>query len=583
MLDSLLFATKQRPYVLFLLLTILIWLNSFHSGTINLDTPWLVENNIILQEASLDSLGKIFFDFSIGTRLSLGAEYLPIRDLSVMLDFLFFGESWVFHHFHSLFWYLLAGFFLLKLAFHILGENTLTWLGVFSFMVHPTHVESVVWLASRKDLLSLALGFWGLLSYVKNQRIFAPTVLFLLAYWAKNTAIIFPPLLVCYTLLIARESPYSFSWWRKWSGLVIGFSAGLFLTMRTGKMVAMFAERRGENLLEGISIASQSWLQYAQMLLFPDSLSLLYSEPIANISTAAFLGFGLVSLGIFLLGYCLMAKHFRASFFLLWMGISFLPISQITPIQNLIADRYLLLPSAGFCLLISIPRYQRLQEKLLLSWAILLSFFTIQRIPLFHSSLSIWLDVTEKQPQVSRGWTSTIFLLQEMGDTEAAKNQLTKAFYQLPNHPALLQSQGNLALSAGDQELALESFSSAWSRDKELRKSANNLVVLYQQQGNFSKAIEIARELTTIHPLYANGWNTLGAAGIGSRDLTLAADALEKAYSLEPYSTSILSNLGDLHYLQQDYSKAQYFWLQTLQLAPNHEHAQQGLNAIQDK
>ena len=52
----------------------------------------------------------IFGDLSTATRLTLGAEYLPIRDISVLIDFSLFGTSWGFHHLHSLLWLLISAF-----------------------------------------------------------------------------------------------------------------------------------------------------------------------------------------------------------------------------------------------------------------------------------------------------------------------------------------------------------------------------------------------------------------------------------------------------------------------------------------
>ena len=49
-----------------------------------------------------------------------------------------------------------------------------------------------------------------------------------------------------------------------------------FFTMKTGKMVAMFAERRGETFLEGLSIASQLGINTLTYVI-SNSLSLLYS------------------------------------------------------------------------------------------------------------------------------------------------------------------------------------------------------------------------------------------------------------------------------------------------------------------
>lgn len=58
-------------------------------GLVNYDDPWLVNDNWIVQHPSLHT---IVFDLGVETRATLGAEYLPVRDLSMALDFAMWGH-----------------------------------------------------------------------------------------------------------------------------------------------------------------------------------------------------------------------------------------------------------------------------------------------------------------------------------------------------------------------------------------------------------------------------------------------------------------------------------------------------------
>ena len=55
----------------------------------------------------------------------------------------------------------------------------------------------------------------------------------------------------------------------KWIPIAIPLAVGLWLTLKIGSSVAMFAEPRGSTPLETLNIASQTWLQYASMLFTP--------------------------------------------------------------------------------------------------------------------------------------------------------------------------------------------------------------------------------------------------------------------------------------------------------------------------
>ena len=77
-------------------------------GLVTFEDPWLIRDNWIVQDASWSSLRTIFFDLDSPRRFTLAPEYLPIRDLSVLLDFAIWRD-----------W--LGGFHLTNLALYLAG------------------------------------------------------------------------------------------------------------------------------------------------------------------------------------------------------------------------------------------------------------------------------------------------------------------------------------------------------------------------------------------------------------------------------------------------------------------------------
>ena len=150
---SILWKSPFRAYLLLLVIGVVVWADAIHSGYIHLDSPWLVIENPVLATGSFDTLPQIFIDMSFSGRIDLGAEYLPIRDISVLLDFAIFGDKWQWHHFTNVALYLLSCLLLLRIFAEFFGKTTKAWIVGLLFCIHPLHIESVIWLASRKDVL----------------------------------------------------------------------------------------------------------------------------------------------------------------------------------------------------------------------------------------------------------------------------------------------------------------------------------------------------------------------------------------------------------------------------------------------
>ena len=118
-----------------------------------LDDPWLVRDNVLLHDLSFESLWRAFGDFSWEQRYRLGAEYLPIRDLSVMLDYALYGDWVGGQHLTQVLLYAGTCAVLATLALALFQNRALAWLTGVLFTTHPAHVEVVAWLSERKGVL----------------------------------------------------------------------------------------------------------------------------------------------------------------------------------------------------------------------------------------------------------------------------------------------------------------------------------------------------------------------------------------------------------------------------------------------
>ncbi len=583
-------ARPWLPYAALLLAGLLAWQGSVHSGTVNFDTPWLVTDNPILSTGQLRWIPTILWDMERGTRLVLGAEYLPVRDLTVLADFALFGSCWACHHAVNLGWYLLGCLLFLALAERLLGKGPRAWLAAGLFALHPLHVESVAWLANRKDVVSLAFFMLATLLWLERRRwrwgLGLSLLCTALAVWSKNTAIVLPGVLVALSLLVERQDPRKARWWLQWLpfGLLVG--ACLAVSLSLGDLVAMYAPTRGGSLASALLLECRVLLIYLRMLVLPVGLSAVYIEPpllpLAHPASLASLALVLALLAAIPLAArrAPMAALGLACFFL-----TLLPVSQLVPIQNLMADRYLLLPSAGLALLLASlwPADLRGRSRLALvlpGLALLgLGVGTAQRCLVWRDSVALWSDTSAKAP-TSRVQRSLSGALVEAGRTPEAERVLRQALTERPDDAVLLEGLGWVRLKLGYSEEAEALFRRALDQDPSLRKASSNLISLLVPSDRAAEAAELGEILVAAHPLYAQGWNNLGSARLQLDDLQGAAQAFERALELDPFYALPACNLGVVGWRARNGDAARRWFQRCLELDADNAMALRALERL---
>ncbi|HVZ32973.1 MAG TPA: hypothetical protein VG963_11135, partial [Polyangiaceae bacterium] len=331
-------------------LVIVLYLPSIPGDFLAYDDPWLVENNPILKFPLGAALRSIFFDLDFYTRFSLGAEYLPLRDVSYWIDRAL-GLGAPAMRAEQVFIYIAAvllvrAALLLNLRSRIAAEVV-----TLCFALHPVHVESVAWIAGRKDVLALFFIAAALRAYeAPGRRSWAAVPLLVLAYFSKSMSIVACGLLLAQDL-IARRRP-------RWGVLsVSALLAVLSLQLHgmVGARVSMLSGPLAGDRATAWRTMGHVWLRYLQVLAWPPKLALMHEVPRpVTWDAASLLGWGLIAAGA--LAGVLWLRRGKPLVLAcwLWTVVPLVPVSQVlVPLQNVMADRYLWLSVFGVGLLLA--------------------------------------------------------------------------------------------------------------------------------------------------------------------------------------------------------------------------------------
>lgn len=299
------------------------------------------------------------------------ANWHPLTWISHMLDCQLFGLEPGAAHFHNVLLHGAAG----TLLFLLLNRITRsTWRSAFVaalFLWHPMHVESVAWIAERKDVLSAFYFMATLIAYViyveqkshsrtkplTRSRLYyvAAIILFALGLLAKPMLVTLPFVLLLLdawplgrltntsaAALIKEKIPFFL--------LAIAISVITFFAQRAGGAVVKLdafplTDRIGNSLI--------AYTRYLQKLLWPSDLSFFYIMPPqvdwAFVASA-------VALLLILTGVALAAwrKMPWATIGWFWFVGMLVPVIGIVQVGHMaLADRYSYLPSIGLFIAIT--------------------------------------------------------------------------------------------------------------------------------------------------------------------------------------------------------------------------------------
>jgi tetratricopeptide (TPR) repeat protein len=519
---------KRSAGMVFLLAVMVfcLYFNTLDNEATNWDDPALFSRTV-LHEMTWDNVRRVFSLESFST-------YQPLRDLSYMIDFGLWGPSEkrvVFGmHVQSMVLYfvmcLSCWLFLLQLFRVFTGDpdRAFIWasLSALIFTAHPVHVESVAWLYARKEQLLGIFVFLCMRSFIRARvmswgHYVSSAVFLVLAILSKPTALMLPAALIVMDFAVqARRRDPGFLRTRAFLYVPM-----LLVVVPMGiRLVTMMYEAGGVKLYHGGSFGtnllavSQILASYISLIGFTVNYAAdypirLFTDPLAW-QPWAYVGLN-AALVLSALVAWVLRRHVYA-FFVFWIYVFLLPVAHFFPIAQIMADRYALLSSLSWCVLLGFllmklwtwrfrpgrfsPDFPRAIAVALVSLVICFyGYMTWYQNNIWQNSQTLWEDTLAKYPRSSPANVNlaAIYLMQmRFSDVQ----ELCLAAIRSKPYDYLAISNLALAQLMMDQyDNAINNYLQALKLKPDLEKARLGLAQAYWFSGRYEKAYILSMDL----------------------------------------------------------------------------------------
>lgn len=374
-------------------------------------------------------------------------NYHPLTMLSLKLDQRLFGPRGGALHAVNVLLHALASLFVLLLLFELTGSPLGALAGALFFAIHPLRVESVGWIAQRKDVLCELFFAAALLAYVRRMRFGWVFVLFVLALLAKATAVVFPVAVLLIDFLERRRPR-------------MAHTAALFATSVVFGLAAIAGQRGPGALIrlpvyafspiEKLLLSCRVIAMYIAREIVPANLSAFYPYPTSVGVTDAVWA---VAVFLFAGAVAATARRWRLLFF----GWAFflVTVAPTLPLLSvgwtMAADRFTLIPSIGLAVMVALgAAHNRRCAMVVMAGAILLGVLTWNRCAVWRDSLSLWTSVIDYDDRIPLAYNSRAVARIAAGDANGARVDLDRALSLDGCYGAALRNRALLAGRAGD-------------------------------------------------------------------------------------------------------------------------------------
>lgn len=429
----------------------------------------MVSGNPHIRAFSADNLRWAFTSSPTGA-------YQPLAYVSWMCDFALWGADPRGYHLVNVLLHALNASLVYCLARRLLAlDSRAAAFAALVFALHPLRVESVSWIAERRDALSGTFWLGAALAYLRPRRSWpAVYALFAAACLAKGIAVTLPLVLLIVDVLLLRR-PFRESLIEKLPMTVLGGALGVIAVMQQAGARASWSWA-DHTLAARLAQAAYALVFYARKTAWPSGLSPFYEmRPPLNPLELRFLASAVLAAA----GAVALWRGRQQRPALLAAGavyaVILLPVSGLLQAgEQLVADRYSYLAALPFALLAGAAS-RRAAAPLLAVFVAALGAATVAQQSYWRSSDALW----------------------------------TRALALDPNSPTALVNYGTASVDAGRVRDAAASFERALAADPvclpaqgdpvkletrpACRHALNNLGAARAQLGEYKEARELLR------------------------------------------------------------------------------------------
>jgi tetratricopeptide (TPR) repeat protein len=232
------------------------------------------------------------------------------------------------------------------------------------------------------------------------------------------------------------------------------------------------------------------------------------------------------------------------------MGAFLLPVSNLLPMMQYMAERFLYLPLVGWLLvlawLISRLRLQHLQRVAMIGVLLLWTVLSWQRSFIWKDELTLFVQSSlegPRTPRVDENAVAAIFHLPEI-----------RSLFRLDKATRTLTSIG--PVTAEKAELAAQKLTEGlrlFPRDEQLLTA---LGIMHAALRHTNEAVTCFESVVLVRTNDARYWNNLAMAALDAGNLRRAHEAVEQGLALDPKNVNVLRSASRLYWQDGDFSAA---------------------------
>ncbi len=559
---------NRNILIILILLTpiLLIYSQVVQFGYINFDdNQYVYENPHVQKGITAESISWAFTSI-------YAANWHPVTWLSHMLDISLFGMNPGMHHLVNVIFHIFNTLLLFFVFREMTGKSFQSAVIAILFAVHPLHVESVAWIAERKDVLSSffwMLTLWAYIRYVKASDIkfyLVMHVFFALGLMSKPMLVTLP-----FVLMLLDYWPLKRIHSMKGDDfnatgnikkifiekvpLLIMSIASCWLTYIAQKHGGAMSSAHVYPFDLRIANVATAYIGYIGKIFWPFHLSIFYPLPMKIALWKSIGSTFLLAVMTFL--FCIRMRQNRyltVGWF--WYLGTLVPVIGLVQVGlQAMADRYAYIPSIGIFIVIAwgIPG--------VISKAGQKEFTLVFPVTVFSILLMIlsWFQVNH--------WSGSIALF---------NNAIRHTDHNYIAHNNL----GLGLIAEGRVEEAIEQFRLALENHPYPERPYTNMGHALFLQHHYNEAIRYHNIALDHAPDFFKAHNNLGVALAAEGRFDEAISHYLKAIKLAPDAAEIYNNLGVAFSAEEKYNDAVKYFLWAVKKNPAYAEAYNNLGLV---
>ena len=558
---------RRQKLIIYLFLTLailIVYCQAIHFDFNNYDDNLYVTENQQVR-AGL-TVGGLCWAFTTGH----ASNWHPLTWLSHMLDCELYGLNPMGHHWTNIQIHIANSILLFLLLNIMTGTIWRSGFVAALFALHPLHVESVAWVAERKDLLCAffwMLSIWAYLRYIikpTTVRYILLIIFFICGLMSKPMIVTLP-----FTLLLidfwplsrltspAHKEPASYC--QTFISLVRE-KIPLFALSAISSIITVIVQQHGKSIISldffplsmRIANALISYLKYIEKMIWPVNLAVFYPYqkwPAVEVILSGSLLLCISALVIL----ASRRRPYLATGWLWYLGTLVPTVGLVQVGLQSMADRYTYIPLIGLFIIVAwgisdISSRWRRQNILLplLSSIIFVSLMICTYFQVHHwkNSITLFTHALNVTRNNYIAFCNMGQALDIQGQFDEAIPHYYKALEINPNYVDAHNNIGVALARKGDVKNAINHYYRALQINPANAKAHNNLGAALSCRGNDKVAIYHYNEALRINSDYAGAYYNLGKIFANQGKTENAILHFQKALQKDPDMTQALYNLS---------------------------------------